>query len=631
MNSNFALVGLLARPLATAVFSLVLMSCGGGGSAPAAPPTPSGTGVTVGADVTVPTVAITLPASSGMYIANSSPLVLSGSAADDVGVSQVSWGNDLGGSGTATGTTSWSASGIVLQSGTNTITVTARDAANNTASASIVVIYNTGPQTVYFISPTGNDANSGRDPGAPLRTFANAFSRMSPGDELILLDGQYTTANTGVMHWDPATYSTRSAQPPSGTGIATPTYIHALNPGAVVVNGPLFIGRSNRKDLYIKIQGITFEGGGHIYNGDYITIKESGFHGPFAVGTNGHHMYSDHNLIEDVWIWASGQRVIAINYRSHQNVWRRVVVRGDGCGTLDCTGSGNPNVGITVYDSSDISMQNVIVVDRVLEPGDEPYADFAVAQHTPDARYYFGRNEWLGTMSIKSPDSGYYMEPDAGATLDPTIKISNAVAWDASGTGVNLGRAGTNNLLENLTVKAIRLGFDGIRAASPTTGVVRNSLVAGSGRYGINSIYPPAHVNVFGSASANYNQTTCSANCLTSNPLADGSPSSLKYLPRIEAGSVLKAAGASGADIGANVLLRIGIEGTRYGDAGYNSPTADALWPWPNEDRIKSQMCANTTRGFCSTGKRLDNVNNVTLTSYIWEYLGNPIPSGIYP
>ena len=37
---------------------------------------------------------------------------------------------------TATGTTNWSVSGIVLQTGTNVVTVTAKDAANNTATAS---------------------------------------------------------------------------------------------------------------------------------------------------------------------------------------------------------------------------------------------------------------------------------------------------------------------------------------------------------------------------------------------------------------------------------------------------------------------------------------------------------------
>ena len=57
-------------------------------------------------------------------------------------------------------------------------------------------------------------------------------------------------------------------------------------------------------------------------------------------------------------------------------------MRGDGCGTSGCSGSGNPNVGITIYDSADVSFQNVLVLDRVLSGSDSPYADFACAQHT---------------------------------------------------------------------------------------------------------------------------------------------------------------------------------------------------------------------------------------------------------
>ena len=110
---------------------------------------------------------------------------------------------------------------------------------------------------------------------------------------------------------------------------------------------------------------------------------------------------------KNVWAWASGERIIAINYRAHRNVWRRVIVRGDGCGTPKCSGSGNPNVGFTVYDSHDVSVQNMLIVDRILAPTDSPYSDFAVAQHTADPRYYFGRNEWLGTLSLNSPDIGY--------------------------------------------------------------------------------------------------------------------------------------------------------------------------------------------------------------------------------
>ena len=40
----------------------------------------------------------------------------------------MTWVNDRGGSGTANGTTSWTASGITLQTGVNVLTVTARDA-----------------------------------------------------------------------------------------------------------------------------------------------------------------------------------------------------------------------------------------------------------------------------------------------------------------------------------------------------------------------------------------------------------------------------------------------------------------------------------------------------------------------
>ena len=43
--------------------------------------------------------------------------------------------------GTATGTTSWSVSGIALQSGANVLTVTARDAAGNTSTDTLTVTY----------------------------------------------------------------------------------------------------------------------------------------------------------------------------------------------------------------------------------------------------------------------------------------------------------------------------------------------------------------------------------------------------------------------------------------------------------------------------------------------------------
>src|SRR5262249_22558490 len=70
-------------------------------------------------DPTPPTVAITSPTTGATYTATTSPITLGGTASDTVGVTQVTWANNRGGSGTATGTTSWTASGIGLQAGTN--------------------------------------------------------------------------------------------------------------------------------------------------------------------------------------------------------------------------------------------------------------------------------------------------------------------------------------------------------------------------------------------------------------------------------------------------------------------------------------------------------------------------------
>jgi hypothetical protein len=459
----------------------------------------------------------------------------------------------------------------------------------------------------YYISPTGQDSNDGRSEARPFRTFAHAFSVVPGGGTLVLLDGVYSVAaGTGTIHYS----GTGSGQPPSGTASKS-TQVVALHPGQVTVGGALFLGRSTRKDSYIRIVGITFQGSGDLYNTSYVTVKDCGFHGPFSIGTNDHDHGNTRNLIEDVWIWASGQRIIAGNYRSHENVWRRVLVRGDGCGTAECAGDGNPNVGITVYDSHDVSLQNVVVIDRILSGSDSPYADFAVAQHATDSQYYLGRCEWLGTLSLGAPDVGYYFEPDA--VIDPTIRIVDAVAWDAESDGFNLAREGSITL-QNLTAKA--LGGDAVRVAPQlTSGTVSNVLVAGATRYGINSAIKPAYVNVHGAATA-YNQTSCSVGCYAEDPIANGS---LKYITRIEPRSFLSGRGEGTSDIGANIVYRYGVDGARFGDAGYNILTAYSLWPWPNETRIKSEMCGQSgvTRGFCSAA---------SLTRYVWEYLGSTLP-----
>ena len=214
------------------------------------------------------------------------------------------------------------------------------------------------------------------------------------------------------------------------------------------------------------------------------------------------------------------------------------------------------------------------------------------------------------------------MEPDRGQTLDPTIKISNSIAWNSASTGFNLDREGTNILLENLTVSA---GGDGIRVApalANKSGRLRNSLVVRSGRYGVNSAFPSTHMAIYGAKEAfNKQQAPCEKACYQTNPLSDGQPPSLRYLPRIEPGSFLSSHGESGSGIGANVIRRYGRDGSYFGENDYNRLTSYPLWPWANEDRIQHEMCAETNRGFCSSP---------SLTQYIWSQLGHEPNASLY-
>ena len=522
----------------------------------------------------------------------------------------------------------YSPSSVFNNSTTYIFTITAPFKEENKEDYIFTLSFTTASENARYISPNGCDCNDGQTPESPWLSFVHAFSHMTGGDELVLLDGVYSSnTKTGVIHWDIDKYgNTSSNEIPNGNSLSDATHIHAMNPGNVTVDGLLFMGRTFRKDSYITIEGITFEGGGDLYNTSYVTVKNSGFHGLFGIGSNDHNDGNSYNLIEDVWIWAKNERIIAINYRSDFNVWRRVLVRGDGCNQPECFGSGNPNVGITVYESKNVSLQNVIVIDRILDGG-EPYSDFATAQHT-DGNFELGLNTWLGCLSVNSEDTALYFEADNVIPNKATWDIQNFVAVDANYTGLNIGNlpatGATPNIVENVTI--INVGGDGVRVSpGQNSSTVRNIIVTGAGDWGINSSSAPSYALVHNTTDNPYNQTNCSISCFSGDPQL-GTPRALLYPLRVESGSILSGSGESGRDIGANVRYRYGLDSTRYGDANFDTLTSDPLWPWPNEKRIKIEMCKTTSRGFCSNGFQLDGETEVTLTSYIWEYLGNTTP-----
>lgn len=96
-----------------------------------------------------PRITITAPTTGIVWSTPSASLALSGTASDDAAVTQVSWVNSRGGSGTASGTSTWSIAAVPLVVGVNVITVSAANAAGYVGTATLTVT-RTQPGTLQF-------------------------------------------------------------------------------------------------------------------------------------------------------------------------------------------------------------------------------------------------------------------------------------------------------------------------------------------------------------------------------------------------------------------------------------------------------------------------------------------------
>jgi hypothetical protein len=123
-----------------------------------------------------------------------SSVSLGGTAASDLGIAQVSWRNDRGGQGTASGTDNWQTSSVALQLGQNNITVTAEDTDGKTHSRNINVNREsgeTGSATLSWAAPTTRTDGSALQNLAGYRIY---YGRM-PGTYDYTID----VDNSGVL------------------------------------------------------------------------------------------------------------------------------------------------------------------------------------------------------------------------------------------------------------------------------------------------------------------------------------------------------------------------------------------------------------------------------------------------
>ena len=159
-------------------------------------------------DIEAPQPLIITPTFWPSYTNSSGTLNVGGGASDNKTVTRVAWSNSRGGGGDADGTESWFVSGIGLQPGTNTLTVTAFDAAGNSGSDMLTVIYQTPKQNQTNTFPAIADHTFG---DAPIPLAAAASSGLSV--QFDVLSGPATVANNLLTLVGAGTITIRAIQP----------------------------------------------------------------------------------------------------------------------------------------------------------------------------------------------------------------------------------------------------------------------------------------------------------------------------------------------------------------------------------------------------------------------------------
>jgi hypothetical protein len=124
---------------------------------PPAPPVPTPTPQ----PPTPATLSITIASPNANFSTSTSTVSVSGSAWGGSGTLRVTWADDRGGSGTASGASNWTIASLTLASGANNITATVTDGAGRTATKTILITRatptsqpnDTTPPTLQILSP----------------------------------------------------------------------------------------------------------------------------------------------------------------------------------------------------------------------------------------------------------------------------------------------------------------------------------------------------------------------------------------------------------------------------------------------------------------------------------------------
>lgn len=462
---------------------------------------------------------------------------------------------------------------------------------------------------VYYLSSTGRDSSpcsSAQIPTTPKLTFASAWGCLVAGDTLVVQDGTYS----------------QDFGPPAGkSGSASAVItVAAANAGGAILQG---FGRF-RGNSYINYEGfhligksnsavVTIESNGKGAPSHDLIFRKVGFQCALTGSTKNDNACLDigdgahHNLIEDSWVWGGGRYSVMCyggpggnppNVTCDYNVFRRMVIRMG----PNVSSGGNPHAGLSLYYASNNLIENVIVIDSV-PASDSSNAAFYITSHQapPNA----SGNKFYGVLALNNLGEGWYLDHDGTGSNN---EVHDSVFWGSAGGGMSLYSSGTcaGNVINHVIVG--NNGSDGIWNGCSSTDV-KSSVFYNNKGAGITQSSGRGSLGVenwnvlYKNSSAYSNVSRAGTNDRATDP-------QLKYIARIESGSPCAGGGESGSNCGADLSLQ-------YKDG---VKTGTPLWPWPNEVRIKKEMCTDSyiTTGFCGSA---------SLTAHVWTMLGNPVPA----
>jgi hypothetical protein len=511
--------------------------------------------------------------------------------------------------------------------------------------------------TTYYVSSEGSNDNKGTL-DAPFRTLDHAARNMVGGDTLIVQDGTYTGEDNQIWNLPNGQadrYTTIKAEHPFGVILEATgknAYEHQ------VLRTPIRL----MNNAYIQIEGLKIRNsptGGAIFMSASHHIKllrlsikngtrfDDPWGSPLTITQGSHHI-----LVEDVWITGAMRYGVLIsgNNKSGSNreedttrqvILRRVVVRWDYIKTVE------PKAAIAFYGADDFS-KNGAVVDSVcqnclvldLNPGDgydNMYGAYYNPKTTQNIGYYGSIALNIKGKTTQSVIGGFFVADNYNQNKGQ--KVIQSVAWDIDGPAVRFSRGDPKGWGEvsQSTLGESQYGVytGGETGVSRLPVRVRNTLLLNNKEtfssiqdflpFTLRNLYFPAVMSFI--LKDKLVSVTHPTQALTSDP-------GLKYLVRIERNSPAYRSGEDGVSRGATILHRYGKSETLWGEEGWDTLTTEPLWPWPYEDQIRSDFREpnnpppgayppqnETHRGFCAKDK--------TLTKYIWEYLGNPMPKSL--